>query len=72
MAMIDRFFSTSILSSLFWNISCSNSLDIASAAASESDGLTAKVMEYSDDAWVMRIIFTSFFARAPNSLARYR
>ncbi len=69
MAIIDIFFSTIILSSLFLLISAANSVEMASIAGSLSDGLTARVIEYSEEAWVMKITLTSLFASAPNNLA---
>ncbi len=68
MAIIDRSFSTSILSSFLNAISLSNSWFIPSTAFLVSGGVTAKVIEYSEDACVIRIIFTLRLAREPKSL----
>ena len=49
-AIIERFFSTRIFSSLLIFISTLNSSVIASEALVESAGVTAKVIEYSEEA----------------------
>ncbi len=67
-AMIDRFFSIISLSSLLCSISILNSSEIALCAARKSPGFIAKVIEYSEEAWVISIILIPLLASAPKSL----